>query len=79
MNKPSIGRIVIYKLTEEDKEISRKAGDNVTDEVPAIIVNVWSDTCLNLRVFVDGNYTWWKTSTPEGDQPGNWHWPVIQK
>ncbi len=85
MNKPSIGRIVIYKLTEADRkkleihQSSMDGGCNVSTELPAIVVAVWSDTCVNLRVLTDGTQIWWKSSINEGDQPGNWHWPVIQK
>lgn len=70
--KPSIGRIVHYVT-------STKA------HVAAIITAVWSDTCVNLRVFYDGsnnqegNTQWgeWVTSKSldESMQPGTWHWP----
>lgn len=37
--KPSIGRIVVYHQQNEDH--------------PAIITHVWSDDCVNLKVFFD--------------------------
>lgn len=77
--KPTIGRVVIYNTTEEDKASARKNFDNVVQQLPAIIVNVWSDTCINVRVFSDGGSMLWKTSINQGDQPGQWNWPVIQK
>lgn len=40
--KPTIGRIVNYVLANSDIR-------------PAIIVRIWSDTCVNLRVFFDGS------------------------
>lgn len=45
---PTIGRIVIYQPTAEDK------GQSSSQEgFPAIITRVWSDTCVNLMVFRD--------------------------
>jgi hypothetical protein len=40
--KPTVGRIVNYVLNNGEIR-------------PAIIVQVWSDTCVNLRVFFDGS------------------------
>ena len=76
--KPTIGRVVIYNTTEEDKASAGKNFDNVVQQLPAIIVNVWSDTCINVRVFSDGGGMLWKTSINQGDQPGQWNWPVIE-
>lgn len=76
--KPTIGRIVIYKTTEEDRktfQALRGNGNNV-NELPAIIVNVWSDTCVNLKVIGDAPIDLWKTSMNQGDGEGNWNWPV---
>jgi hypothetical protein len=81
MNKPKIGRIVIYKTTEQDKKNFRDGFEhaNVVDELPAVIVNVWSDTCVNVKVLTDGRtQDLWKTSINQGDQAGNWNWPVIE-
>ena len=70
--EPTIGRIVHYVL------------DDVMDEHrPAIIVNVWGDTVVNLQVFTDGqndtqDRTFWKSSVDydeEFKEPGTWHWP----
>lgn len=41
--QPTIGRIVILKGLNA----------NFTDEHPAIITRVWSDTCVNVCVFPD--------------------------
>lgn len=41
MLKPTVGRIVHFHLS--DGEVR-----------PAIIVRVWSDTCVQLQVFTDG-------------------------
>lgn len=71
--KPSIGRIVIYRLPEDKPDI------NGAREFPAVIVRVWSESCVNLRVFTDGPYTPWVTSVtllPEdqGERSTCW-WP----
>ncbi len=46
MQKPSLGRVVIVKV---DPSIN-----NGSDEAPAMITRVWSDTMVNLRVLLDG-------------------------
>lgn len=71
--KPSIGRIVHY--------VSQFNGNHVA----AIVVRVWSDTCVNLRVFYDGTNdapdgeSEWHTSRTLDEsadpQKGTWHWP----
>ena len=83
--KPTIGRIVNYKLTEADKKNLEAARgftgryNNTADTLPAIIVAVWSDTTINAQVFVDGHTsTMWKTSINQGDEIGQWNWPYIQ-
>jgi hypothetical protein len=97
--KPTIGRIVNYKLNQEDKSLLSNAfmivsdtiegqqlvydgsgrSNNNQDELPAIIVSVWSDTCINLQVFVDGNTgILWKTSINQGNEAGQWNWPYIR-
>jgi hypothetical protein len=60
---PSIGRIMTYKTS--------------TEELPAIVVKVYSPTTLNLKVFLDnGGPDLHVTSVPEGTTVGCWHWPV---
>ena len=83
--KPTIGRIVIYNTTENEREAMRlentSGGCNVQNKLPAIIVAVWNDTCVNLKVIADGQSLsdFWKTSATQGDQDGQWNWPVIKK
>ena len=72
--KPTIGRIVHYVLDLEKNPVA------------AIITAVWSDTCVNLRLFYDGyglapqTHGWaeWVTSRTldESEKPavGTWHW-----
>lgn len=63
--KPTIGRIVLYK-----------AGDG--NDLPAIVVKVWNDTCVNLKVFTnDAEQALFVTSVTEGDQRGSWRWPTV--
>jgi len=54
MQKPSLGRIVIALVDP--------AINNGTDEAPAVITHVFSDTIVNVRVLLDGDQTPWKTS-----------------
>lgn len=78
--KPTIGRIVHYQLG---------TGRSKGEYRPALIVRVWNDSCVNLQVFLDGSndrenelsvgvdspLTAWKTSSVQGDGPGQWKWP----
>lgn len=73
--KPTIGRIVYYTFVNHGDGPDQ--GQSQT--VPAIIVAVWSDTCVNLRVFQDGAAApLWRTSvvgrsvSSGGDY---WDWP----
>ncbi|MEU4511754.1 hypothetical protein AB0G05_19860 [Nonomuraea wenchangensis] len=45
------------------------------DVFPAMIVATFGGSVVNLQVHLDGNDTYWVTSSIEGDQPGTWHWP----
>jgi hypothetical protein len=77
---PSIGRVVHYRL-----DIGPHAGECR----PAFVVRVWSDTLVNLQVFVDGTNDYdkphqgteslplWRTSVHQNsdNEPGTWHWP----
>ena len=79
--KPTIGRIVHFVQKQP-----AGYGDALV-HLPAIIVAVWSDTCVNLQVFTDGtnsdadetNRVKWVTSAnldeAETPQPRTWHWP----
>jgi hypothetical protein len=89
---PTIGRTVIYR--EGDFELSSQSfdhsfrgmdGTNGTREHPAIITRVWSDTCVNLTVFLDAvgpqvrNSVVLLPKMPKGValDPANsgWRWP----
>jgi len=83
--KPTIGRIVIYTTTDDDKNYMRINHCNVVDELPAVIVNVWGDTedaCVNLKVMLDGHGDMWKTSIPRKSDINKdlcWDFPTIVK
>lgn len=75
--KPSIGRIVIYVCADHEPSF------NGSREHPAIITRVWSDTCVNLKVFFDGSAgVDTRTSATLITTPGDtrnpnagWRWP----
>lgn len=79
MSKPTIGRIVIYNTTEAQRKEFEKNNENQAKQLPAIIVAVWSNSCVNLKVITDGKNDLWVTSSVQGEQDGNWNWPTIQK
>lgn len=66
MSKPSIGRIVHFY-----------DADMPDSPVAAIIVRVWSDTCVNLRTFGDHAFVGYETSVVLDDAAANkyWSWP----
>lgn len=43
---------------------------------PAMVVRVWSDVCVNLKVMLDGTDVYWATSVSyaEDKRPRSWHW-----
>lgn len=47
---------------------------------PAVIVRAFDDTdTVNLQVLLDGNDTFWATSRREGNDVGQWTWPVREE
>lgn len=86
--KPTVGRIVHYRLSEQDVErINAMRADaggsgnthNVGDVVPLIIVRVWGSeetSAFNGRAILDGPHPdLWVTSTCFGDGPRQCAWP----
>ena len=83
--KPTIGRIVHFV------QKTHVYGQDKIVHLPAIIVAVWSDTCVNLQVFTDGSSSEsdtapngnpqsikWITSASYSeaeDANYTWHWP----
>ncbi len=84
---PTIGRIVHAKLAQYhvDKIVMARGKNgqigNPPKEgniYPAIIVAVWGKTPLsavNLRVFLDGEDSFWMTSVCVGEDAGSFAWP----
>lgn len=68
--KPTIGRIVIYELAGSE------FNNNGATEAPAMVVRVFDDGKVNLKVLADGPGDAWRTSVIEGTAPGTWHWPA---
>jgi len=76
----TLGDVVIYTLTEDDKNVLRSQNNigafcNIQDNLPAIVVAVWSKTTVNLKVIIDGHTPYmWKTSIIMGGDnfPGCW-------
>lgn len=80
--KPTIGRIVIYNTTEQDRKEMENGNEyfpkcNVQMQLPAIVVAVWSEICVNIQVLADGERLFWKTSVMNGNLEGQWQWPEI--
>lgn len=74
---PTQGRVVIYR------QAARETAVNGQREHPAVITQVWSEQCVNLRVLFDSppSPADWQTSVPRTDVAGEdypggtWHWP----
>lgn len=79
---PTIGRIVHYFPTQAEQDALRLLGNNASSVMAAVVVAVWSPTCINAKVLVDGkNPDLWKTSINKctgatiEDKSGKWDWP----
>lgn len=71
MTSPYIGQIVLYHVSPTNApDLTHNHTEH--EDLPAIIVRVWSDTCVNIKVITDGPVDVWKTSVVLGDQPGEW-------
>lgn len=69
------GKIVILNLTDDQRKAL--GGNHTTSPAsestaPAIIVESWSESTANLKVFGDSENNIWVTSAPKGDKPGEW-------
>lgn len=77
--KPAIARIVHYSLTEgqaafADAQAGRKNTLEAGKLCPAIITDVHSDDCVDLRIIIRGQDAF-VTSVALGTAPGTWQWP----
>lgn len=89
MQKPSLGRKVLYMLTDGDvlmiEQRTPYGSGGVRNPVrvgqvyPAEVVAVFhpeaDNPVANLVVQLDGLAQHWATSRAEGTEPGTWHWP----
>lgn len=74
--KPTIGRIVVYNTTEKERLLMDVENCNLQKQLPAVVVSVWSETCVNLKVLLDGPRGYlWVASVQQGDDERNWNWP----
>jgi hypothetical protein len=71
---PTIGRTVIFNVPED-----MKPKVNFAEKLPAIIVRVWSEGVVNLKIITDGLQDIWQTSVHLGNEPNQWNWPIIEK
>mgnify|MGYP001578508912 CR=1 FL=1 len=69
LNNPKIGEIVLYWVNDSDSPELRY---NYASVLPAMIVQVWTDVTVNLKVFTDGPIDTWKTSVIFGTDKGQW-------
>jgi len=76
--KPTIGRTVIYNTTVLEQHMINEHPHNTPQEQsPAIIVGIKSDS-VSLKVFIDGHGELYVNSAKEGNEQGEWSWPVIE-
>lgn len=73
--KPTVGRIVHYKVSAHDSLAVKSNGIRQEDILPAVIVRVWNDAGVNIKILCDGPIDCWKTSVTMGDGEGQWSWP----
>ena len=76
MSEVTLGRIVVFVVDEHTR--ARMSGNADVCELPAVIVRVWSNNCVNLKVLCDGPEDLWVTSVSydgAGMSKRTWHWP----
>lgn len=49
---------------------------HVGQTLPLIVTAVFQSHLVNGQAFLDGNDTYWATSRAQGDDEGQWNWPV---
>ena len=74
--KPTIGRIVIYKTTEEQRNSWKSHPEK---QLAAVVVYAENNLpTINIKVFTNGPFAdVWIQSVYQGDEEGQWNWPVI--
>jgi hypothetical protein len=84
---PTVGRIVLYTISPADEsflaskfasQIGRTLNKPCAGDVyPALIVRVFSELGVNLKVQLDGEPVFWATSRVPGEGEGRWALPTI--
>lgn len=71
-----LGETVLYTLTDQDAAAvnaeKRNNRAHAGELYPAIVVRVWGEGLVNLRVLIDGPGELWATSKHDGTEPGQW-------
>jgi hypothetical protein len=69
-----MGDRVVYHTTNPERKLMEDSNQcNVQSVLPAWVVAVWSEKCVNLKVSVDGNIPdLWITSAHKGHLEGQW-------
>ena len=70
----SIGTIVLYKTTKEERATMEARADHCTprETLPAMIVGINEDNSVNLHVELDGHGSIWKKECERGGEEGMW-------
>lgn len=75
VQKPTVGRIVLYYVSSDDAEIMAGSGRQPAT-LPAVVVNDHNGgTAINLKVFCDAPFDVWRNGVTQGTKPGQWSWP----
>ena len=74
---PTVGRIVLYRVGARNENVLIRQNQIAPgDLLPAMIVRVWDEGRVNLRVICDGTFDAWEPAVSQGDEPGQWNWPL---
>lgn len=74
MLKPTLGDIVLYRLTPGQCEMYATSG-----QCPGVVTKIMSESCVNLRLLIDGPNTPHIINALLGDSEGQWQWRDVQK
>jgi len=70
--EPTVGSIVRYHVAKSDPP---EVSSNAPEQLPAIVLRVFSSRVVNLHIFCDGIMDAWKTNVTFGEREGCWSWP----
>jgi hypothetical protein len=69
---PRLGQIVNYTPTLQQRNEMKERHCNQPEELPAVVVAVFTPEMVNLKVLLDGPGDIWATSSPQGKLEGQW-------